>query len=434
MKKVILALTIGFASSLGFAQNPDTSAAVRRFSLENCLSYAFGNSYTRQSMKLSEDAMGVVYDQSKMERLPNVSASAKESFTHTGSRSSWDGTYGVSASLPLYQGGSISNAIEQNKLAMEQAAYQTSQYENTLVIQILQAFLNVLGNEELLKYQHVVVEASEEQLKQGREQFRVGAILESDYLLLEAQYANDINNIADTQIARDNSVLTLKSLLSMAPTEELQVIYPDTAALTNMSEMPTLDNVLNRAVNTLPDLKISEYNVSIANLNIKLAKSGYMPSLSLYGSIGTGHPDGYNSFGTQLSNSLNEQIGLSLSIPIYNNSRTKSKVKRGQIALQQAELEKKQTELDVMQNVAVEYQDVVSSYNKYKTTNIRQHAYLKTFEAYRVQFNAGAITAVDLLQQQNNYISALNDFIQSKYSFMLKRKILDVYMAVPITM
>jgi len=187
-------------------------------------------------------------------------------------------------------------------------------------------------------------------------------------------------------------------------------------------------------VNTLPDLKISQYNVEIANMGVKLSKSGYFPTVNLTGSVGTGHMKDYSNFGTQLSDGLNGKVGISLSIPIYDNSRTKSKVTQSKITLKQAELDKKQTELDILQNVTVEYQDVTSAYNKYLTTDIRQHAYLKTFEAYQAQFNVGTITAVDLLQQQNNYISALNDYIQSKYSFMLKRKILDVYMGIPVVL
>ncbi len=405
------------------------------FTLEQCLDYAFRNNYNRQSLKLSEEAREDSWQQSKMERLPSVSASLSESLSSSKHDSpSWNGNYQLNAGVTLFQGGSISNTIEQNKLMMRQSVYQTSQYENELTVQILQAFLTVLGNQELLKYQEVVVKASEEQAKQGQEQFKVGQILESDYLLLEAQYANDKNNIEDTKISLDNSLLSLKSLLSMYPNEELQIIYPDTSTIVQMALLPNKDYVLNKALQTLPDIKISQYNVEIANVGIKLAKSSYYPTLNLNGSIGTGHANDYSNFGTQLSDRLNEQIGLNLSIPIYNNNRTKSKVTQSKIALQQAELDQKQTELNILQNVATEYQNVVSAYNKFQTTNVRQNAYLKTFEAYRAQFNAGAITAVDLLQQQNNYISALNDYIQSKYGFMLKRKILDVYIGEKITM
>jgi outer membrane protein len=339
----------------------------------------------------------------------------------------------LSSSLTLYQGGTIGNTIEQNRLRKEQSAYQTSQYNNTLTIQILQAFLTVLGNEELLKYQQSVIEASEEQFRQGGDRYRAGQILESDYLLLEAQLANDKNNVLNTQISRDNSLLALKNLLAMPASANLQVISPDTAVIQAMGILPQMNDVMQQTFQTLPDLKISQYNIDIAKTSVKLSKAGYSPSISLYGSVGTGHAD-FNNFGTQLTDRLNEQIGVSLSIPIYDNNRTKSKVTQSRIALQQAELDKKQNELDIEQTVITEYQGVVSAFSKYQTTDIRQNAYSKTFEVYRAQFGEGAITAVDLLQQQNNYISALNDYIQSKYEFILKRKILDVYMGNQITM
>jgi len=430
MKRFIfLSLIIGMATVV---RAQDVGTASYRFSLEDCLDYAFGNNYNLRTMKLTEEAKDDAYEQSKKERLPGLSASVNESLSNSESTSATvGGTYGISANMTLYQGGAITNTIEQNKLKVEQSGYQTSQYENGLVVQILQAFLTVLSNEEMLKYQQAVVEASEEQLKQGKDLFRVGSILESDYLMLEAQYANDQNNIVSTQIARDNGLLTLKSLLSIPAVAELEIIHPDTAAIAEMGVLPVVSEVIDRAMVSLPDLKINQYNVDLAKLSLKMSKGNYLPTVSLYGSVGTGHST-FDKLGTQLTDRMNEQIGLTVSIPIYDNSRTKSKVRQSRIALQQAELDMKQSELDIQQTVATEYHNVVAAQNKFRTTEVRQNAYSKTFDVYRAQFRAGSITAVDLLQQQNNYISALNDYIQSKYEFILRRKILDVYMGIQI--
>ena len=425
MKKYLLSMMIVLSPVMAGAQD---TPAMYRLTLEECLQYALDKNYNRQSLKLTEESYQVAYQQSKDERLPSVSASVSESLNNSNAGgSSVNGSYSVNASLPVYQGGSITNSIEQSRLQMEQSTYQTSQFENELTIQVLQAFLSVLGNEELLKYQSSVVEASRGQLNQGKEQYRLGTILESDYLLFEAQYANDQNNIVDTEIARNNNLLTLKRLLSMNPAADLQIVYPDTAAITGMSLLPTQEDVTERALTRLPELQISQYNVDIANVGVKLSQAGFYPTVSLGAGLGTGHWD-FSNFGTQLNDRMNEQIGVTVSIPIFNKNRTKTNVTRSKISLQQAELNLMQTELTVLQTVAQEYQNVVSAYNKYKVTDIRQNAYLKSFEAYRAQFNAGSITPVELLQQQNNYISALNDYIQSKYGFMLKRKILDVYM------
>ncbi len=414
-------------------QAQNTSNASYRFTLEDCINYALDKNYNRQSLKLTEESNAVAYQQSKDDRLPNLNASVSENLNNDQTGSYMSGNASVNANMTLYQGGSLNHAIERNRLQMEQSSYQTTQFENDLIIGILQSFLSVLGNEELLKYQQSVVEASEEQLKQGEEQYKVGSLIESDYMILKAQYANDLNNIVDTEISRDNNLLSLKILLSMDPSMGLEIVHPDTSVVTEISIFPSQQEVLEKSLAYMPDLKISQYNVDIAGVSVKSARANYYPTVSLGASVGTGHTD-FSNFGTQFSDRLNERVGVTVSIPIFSRNQVKSNVTKSRIALQQAELTQKQTELALRQDITKEYQNVVSAYNKYNVTNIRQQAYQQTFDAYRVQFGVGAITAVDLLQQQNNYISSLNDYIQSKYNFILLRKILDVYMGEWISM
>ena len=44
-----------------------------------------------------------------------------------------------------------------------------------------------------------------------------------------------------------------------------------------------------------------------------------------------------------------------------------------------------------------------------------------------LKFAQGAITTVEMLQQQDRYLSALNDYLQSKYNYILIEKQLDIY-------
>jgi outer membrane protein len=237
----------------------------------------------------------------------------------------------------------------------------------------------------------------------------------------------------DTEITRDNSLLSLKRLLSMDPDINLKIIYPDTSTIQRMALIPNQSHVIERAMATLPDLNISRYNVDIAQVGVKLSQAGYYPTVSLNGNIGTNHRD-FNNLGNDFSNGLNESISLSVSIPIFDKGRTKSRVTQSKISLLQAEYTQKQTELNTRQTLIQEYQNVVSAYSRFQATEVKHNAYQKTYEVYSARFNAGSITAVELLQQQNNYINVLNDYIQSKYGFILKRKILDVYMGERITM
>jgi outer membrane protein len=434
MKKIFLFVLIGILSGLtAIAQQP--SKEVLRLSLEDCLEFAFKDNFNRQSVELNESANQETYIQAKMERLPNLNASIGETYTHSNNTGSeWIGNYSLNTGFTIYQGGYINHTIDKSRLSAEQSKYRTTQFENDLTIQVLQSFLTALGNEELLRYQSAVLKASEEQANQGKVRFESGDILESDYMLLEAQFEVDQNNMLETTISQENSLNMLKNLMSLDLSQAIEIIYPDDSVLDALGDMPSEAEVVSRSIETLPDLRISDYNVEIAEAGVHISRSAYSPSLSLNASMGSGHMNDFSNYGSQLSDRLNEQIGLTLSIPIFNRNRTKSNVSQNKIALQRAELERKQTELDVRQTLIQEYGSVVLAESKYRSSQIRLSAYQASFQAYQMKFEQGSITTVELLQQQNNYINVMNDFVKSKYGFMLKRKVLDVYMGEPVSL
>lgn len=422
---ITLALCLAFAAAKG----QDDKAPVYSMTLQDCLQFATQNSFTRQSTALSAESKELGYEQSKQERLPNLNASVSENVSHSnGQSASFGGSYGVSTGVTLYNGGSINNTIEQSKLQSEQAVYQLAQYDNELAIQIIETFLSALGNEDLLKYQRAVLKTSEEQVRRGNVLLENGEILESDKLMFDAQYATDQNNITNTEITRDNNLRTLKSLLSLDPLTELTVVAPDTAALIQMGMIPSQDFVIERGMETLPEIAISEYNVDIAKTSLNLSKSGYYPTVSLSGSMGTGHSKDFNDFGGQLSDRFNQQAGISVSIPIFSKGRNKTQVAQSKISLQQAELSQMQTQLNTRQTLVEQYQNLIGARSKYEASAISENAYGKSYAASYAQFEEGVMTPVELLQQQNNYINAINNFVQSKYTYFLRRKVLDVYM------
>ena len=429
----LLALAMLTATTV-FAQEPTTEGKTYLFSLEDCLRFAFSNSYDRKSMELNTASQEVTYEQSRQSRLPSVNASASETFTNTNSGNGFNGSAGINASMPIYQGGNINKTIERNRLNVERSEMQLQQYDNQLSVQILQAFLTALSNEELLDYQQVMLNSSRAQMLQGQERYKVGSILESDMLLLEAQYISDSSNVIDTQISYDNSILSLKLLLSMDPLDELMIVKPDTESLDDMAAtLPTEEEALEMALEAYPNLKLSEYDILLAENNIKLAKSNYFPSLNANAGINTSHRD-FDNMGQQFNDNFSQSVGISLNIPIYSRGQNKANVKKSKIALEQAQLDYEQTQLDVRQTVSLAYRNVVSAYNSFKASELKENAYSKSYNAYEVQFQYGKITAVELLQQQNNYLNVLNTFIRNKYSLVLQRKILDVYMGKEITL
>lgn len=428
-KKIFLYIFFVFLTFSGMAQGQQSY----RFTLEDCLRFAFANSYERKTMELTGKSLETSYEQSKQQRLPNLSASVGQNFSNNENGWSTSGNVGVGSSVTIYQGGNINNTIEQNRLNVERNEVQLQRYDNQLTLQILQSFLTILGNQELVSYQQEVLNTSRAQLKQGQARHRLGTILESDLLLLEAQYYSDSNNVVDTRINIENNLLDLKVMLSMNPSDDLEIVAPNTDNLELLKEtLPTEEEAVSQAMETMPDLRLSDYDIRLAEKSVDLARGNYFPSISANANVGMGILS-YDSEGnSKWYGTPTESLGISMSVPIYSRGQTKANVKKSRIALEQAQLDYEQSTLSVRQTVVQAYRNVVSAYNAYQVSQVKENAYSKSFNAYNMQYQYGNITTVELLQQQNNYLNALNSYIQNKYSLLMKRKILDVYMGKPI--
>ena len=423
-----------------YSQTPSTTATsnAMRFSLEDCIRYAEENNYTLQTYGLNIQSSEINLKQAKENIAPSVSASASQGLgtNHYQKSVSWNGNYGISAGMTLFNGLSNYNSIKQSKLQVEQSELELEQKKNSIRVSIIQAFLNIMMNEDVLEYQQEVVKSSKEQMEQGEQQFKVGKILESEYKMLQAQYTSDLYNIENTKINIQNNYLTLKNLLAIDPNADIRIVRPDSATLFKSLEVPQMQEMMTKSMSYLPELKLKENDITDAQYDVKLRKANYYPTLSLNAGISTGYNSNNLSenlgWGTQLWHGLGENIGLNLSIPIYQRSTVRHNVQLAELRVQQAELSQKETEYQVGRELQQYYLDVLSAQNDYLVAEAQKDAYEANYNAYSYKFKYGSVTAVDLIQQQTNYLNQLNRYMQAKYSFVLERKILDVMMGVPV--
>ncbi|MBQ3689186.1 MAG: TolC family protein [Bacteroidales bacterium] len=429
VKKIAMFCVLALSPVLMYSQQTDTlSSGEFEFTLEQCLQYAFDNSYSRKVNLLNEESSEAVYQQSRNNRYPSVNASANETMSHTGTASdvNFSGNVGVNASVTLYQGGNIKNTIKQNRLQAEETKIRSAQYDDNLKIEILNEYLTALSCMERQKYQLGILESSKQQLERGKRMFDLGAMVESDYLMLEAQYENDKTDSLNTVISLENSLLNLKKYLSMSADAKLTIVEPDTALIYQMALLPSEQEVVSAAKQHMPDMQLALSAIETADIAMEISKAGRRPTISASAGISTGH-NNFDDFSLQLKDRLSQQIGVSVSYPIWDRGSAKLQIKKAEIQQKQAELDLKQTELEVTRTVVNQYRATALEYQKYLAYQKRKDAYAASFEVYKKKFNVGSIIAVDLLERQNNYISVLNDYINAKYGFMLKRKILDVY-------
>jgi len=408
--------------------------------LPECIQYAERNNPTLQSANLDVDVAEIRLKQTRLQMAPVVSANAGQNFgySHGSEQFSINGNYSINAGVEIFNGLNTYNSIKQSEIQLTQAQLQEEQQKNQVRIQIIRSYLTILMNQEMLEYQRNVLASSRQQVEEGEQKYKVGQILESDYLMLQAQYLADSTSMENTLIAINNEYVSLRNYMNMSRTQALSVVLPDSAQLAASMVVPELDEVLRRTFDYLPDVKMSRNAVEIAEYDVKIAKSAYYPSLSASAGVGTGYNAAYgngnNGLVSGLYKGLSESIGLNLSIPIYKQSSVRNNVKVKNIQVQQAELALKTTEEQITKEIEIYYLDLKKAYNNFQLSELQKSAYYANYMAYNQRFQYGAITTVDLLQQQTNYLNILNNYMQNKYNYLMQLKVLDVYTGQPVTL
>ena len=404
-----------------------TAQETVRMTLDSCLRYAHEHNLQVQTAILNHESSKASLTGAKMRFLPSVSASASHGWSWDGGQNS-NTQYGINGSLTLFNGFTNLRTLKQSRLSSDQSALMIQQTENSVDIQIMKAYLTILMNQEKLSYQQEVLETSRQQKLEGEVKYQVGRILESDYLLLGANYTSAEAELENTRLNIEDKLSGLTDILGMSGIKLEVVPSTDTMRATDRT-LPLRDSVLAQAQRAMPDWQISEMDVDLARLNVRIAESSFMPSLSLNAGYGGQWLPGSTSLTPSNSTTFsdNTSLTLGLSIPIFDQGSTVTQYKQSKIALQQAELKHQQTLLDLVAQLDELYLTTQQALNRYRASEALCEAYRASYEVYVVKYGEGAVTTVELLQQQDRYLSALNDYLQNKYSYLLAEKQLDIY-------
>ena len=294
--------------------------------------------------------------------------------------------------------------------------------ENSIEENITQLYVQILYSAEAVKVNESTLEVSRKEFERGQELFNAGSIASSDLAQLEAQVSNDNYQLVTSQTTLQNYKLQLKQLLELDGDFEMD---DDSSVLI---PLPTKDDVYQTALNLRPEIESSKLNIEASDMNIKISRAGYIPSLSLSAGIGTTNANGNDfSFSEQVKQNWNNSIGLTLSIPIFDKRQTKS-------AVNKAKLQRQTSELDLMDNQKTLYKTIE---NLWLSANSAQQQYvaatqkLKSTQAsYALvseQFNLGMKNTVELLTEKNNLLSAQQETLQAKYTAILNASLLRFY-------
>lgn len=437
--------TLCFITILAAASGLYAQEASKQWSLQDCINYALEKNIKLQQDKIALEESDVDVKTAKASLFPSLSFNTghnvinrpyqQNSSTVSGTeiissdnKTTYNGNYSLNAQWTLWNGGKRLNNIKQQKTARDIASLSVSETENMLQEEITKLFVQILYADESVKINKSTLETSEVNFKRGEELFKEGSISKVDLAQLESQVGNDKYQLVTSESTLRNYKLKLKQLLELDGTDEMTLALPTLSDEQVMKVLPSQADVYQTALTTRPEIQSGQLSIDNAKLGIKTAKAGYMPTISLSASSSsTTNSASTNNWAQQMKYGWNNMIGVSLSIPIFDNRQNKSNVQKAKLQYSNSQLNLATKQKELYSTVETLWLDALNAQQQYAAADTKLKSSQTSYDMVSEQFTLGMKNTVELLTEKNNLQSAQQQRLQAKYMAVLDRALLDFY-------
>ena len=421
-------------------------SAQEKWTLRECIDYAMQNSITLKQAHLTKQTATETRKQSQAALFPSLSASSNQSFGYRPWQSSgmatvsngtvnssvtktyYNGTYGINASWTLWNGNQNHNQVKANKLSEEQAELKIEQSANSIQEQIAQLYVQILYMNEAIGVNRESLDASKKNEERGQEMVNVGKMSKADLAQLSAQRAMEEYNLVEAESNLAKYKLQLKQLLEITGEQTFDVAMPTASDQQALASIPSVMNVYEQALTLRPEIKNTELALQASDVQLKIARAGYLPTLSMTGGVGTSTTsNNSNKWGEQMKTNFDASAGIGISIPIFDQRKARTAVNKAKIQHEQALLDQQDQQKKLYSTIEGFWLDAQTNQEKFRAASATVESEQQSYDLLQEQFNLGLKNIVELLNGKVSLLQAQQSKLQSKYTTILKQQLLKFY-------
>lgn len=451
------------------------------WSLEKSISYAYENNITIKQGVLNQRLAQLKLTQSNLSQIPNVNAAGTYGKNYGRSinpvtNQFVDGNFNFlslssSADVLIFGWFQKRNIIARDKFALQAANADFDQLKYDVGLNVLTGYLRIMLAKEQVDINRKQVDLSKAQLASIKEFVMVGELPDINASQFRAKLSADSAALISSISRYNTAVVEMKALLNLNFNTAYSIPVPDTNMYNNISvATPNPEELYATATTALGLVRSSQYKVDAAQKEMMSYKGALLPQLGAIWQAGTNYTsltrsatttglsnvevegayvnvDGnqypiYQTiptftsattpFGTQFDNNFRTLFGVTLTVPIFNAWQGMYSMKAAKIALQNRELDKYDTELQLREDVYKACEQTNAAAQSYLAAQRAVIAARQSFEYANERYKVGLINSVEYLIIQNTLYEAESTLATTRYDLIFKQKLIDYYSGKPL--
>lgn len=423
----------------------------KKWTLQETIDYATKNNLQiidkEIALKLEENNLQIT----KNERLPSVSGNMSNQLRlgqtqgfqgGIGRNDNFNNDLNVSVNILLYNGGRLQKEALKRGYDVEVAQHNVAILKENIVLQIIQQYLSVLLQKEIVKIYESSVENAQKGYQRAKITTEVGTTAQTTLAEAQSALAKENQNLNQAKIEVQKALFTLSQTLQLNDYHSFDI--EDWALSEELpNNLHSLENVLTQIQEKHPLILSAQSKIKSAEAQTEVVKTAFLPSVSLSAGLGSFY---YNSLITDITGVDNlgniikekalfgqyktnfyQQVGVSVNIPIFNKNNTKLQVEQAKINEEMAKNNFQQRQQQLLQQIQKVFFDMESYYQNYLSAQETEKSTQLALDFAQKSYEAGRTSIYDLHIARNNYVSAKSSTIQAKYNYIFSQKILDFY-------
>jgi outer membrane protein len=442
MKYLLFTTTVFCALAFkSYAQDAPPNNQTYNFSIQECIDYAYEHQDSVINAKLDIKSAEYKVKETTGIGLPQVNGSASfqdylkipttlipgeflgqpaGTFVPLQFGVKYQSSLGVNASQILFD-GSYLVGLKASKTYKELSTRNHTRSRIEANVNVTKAYYQVLVSNEQLRLLDANIKQLKQQFDETVQQNKQGFVEKIDVDRITVQY----NNLVTT---REN---TIRLLALNYQVLKFQMGMPIEYNLLLKSKLEDikLDNTADLGVDTSfyhnrIEYNLLETNIKLNQLDLKLKKSHFLPTLTANASYVSSYQD--NTFSTLYKKTFPQSyVGVTLNVPIFSGGQRINQVRQSKIAVlkSQNDLENAKNGLKLQaNNASVTYTNGLQTLNNQKQNQTLAQEVLRVS---KIKYQQGVGSSIEVTQAQTALEDADNKYIQGLYDALVSKVDLD---------
>lgn len=416
----------------------------KKWTLSECIDYAVTHNIEVKQSDNQIQNLKVEKNTLRNSFLPNLNAGASQNFTFGRSLNQnntyedsniQNSSFSVTTEIPIFAGFKRTASIAQNRFDLLAAEANRTLIENNLSLNVAGAYFQILLNKEIYHIALEQIQLTKEQEACTQLLIENGKAAESQLYDVRAQLADDELTATEAKNSLRLAFLELAQLMELKGHERFDI--DSLGREISVPDMLSPVNIYQYAVTCMPQIRQAYYTLQSKTKGIRIAKSGYYPTLSFAAGINTNYYDNGSGLGEtfrrQLNNNMQKSLCFTISIPLFDRFSTRNQVRTARIDEDNARLSLENEKKQLYKNIEQAYTDAISAFEKYRSTTKAVAANQEAHRYAMEKYAAGKSTVFEYNEVKMKLANALSQQSQAKYTYLLKDRVLTFYSCSSLT-